>query len=157
MTQNRIDEITNVEFSEKNARPEVLQKIKIDDVEVPIYELMKSAYKAGLKRNLKEEVAEQNTFSRYPKFECDEHSYSYYIVLHLYSALPDLCIYDGKVLVSANTGEHIDLENIIGATKLDIPEDALNDLEGLRHARKRDVMLHEVVSSIEKSRLEEDY
>lgn len=147
MTQEQINNLVETEFSEENAHPEVLQKIKIDDdVEVSIYELMKSAYKSGLKRNLKEEVAEQNTFSRSPKFECDEYSCSYYVVIHLYSAFPDLCIYDGKVLVSAYSGEYVDSKNIIGAVKLNIPNDALDDLVTLRTARRHDVMLHEIVT-----------
>ena len=147
MTQEQINNIVETEFSEKNSRPEVLKKIKIDDVEVSIYELMESAYKAGLKRNLKEEVAEQNTFSRSPKFECDEGSCSYYVVLHLYSSFPDLCFYDGKILVSVYSGECVDLKNVIGAVKLNIPNDALEDLMTLRIARKQDVILHEIITT----------
>jgi hypothetical protein len=58
-----------------------------------------------------------------------------------------LCIYDGKVLVSAYSGEYVDLKNIIGAVKLNIPNDALDDLVTLRTARKHDVMLHEIVAT----------
>lgn len=67
MTQERIDKITDTVFSNVENRPELLHKIKLDGEDVSVYNLMKSSYIAGLKRNLDEEVSEQVNFSRRPK------------------------------------------------------------------------------------------
>lgn len=145
MTQERIDEITDTVFSNVEDRPELLQKIKLDGEDISVYNLMKSSYIAGLKRNLDEEVSEQVNFSRSPKLEGDG---SYYAVLHLYSALPELCIYDGKSLFSVTAGKFIEPNTMIGAIKLNIPRDALDDLERMREVRKHDVILNEVVNAM---------
>ena len=92
-----------------------------------------------------EEVSEQVNFSRNPKLEGDG---SYYAVLHLYSALPELCIYNGKSLFSVATGNFIEPNTMIGAVRLSIPKDALDDLERMREARKHDVILNEVVNAM---------
>ena len=145
MTQDRIDEITDTVFSNVEDRPELLQKIKLDGEDISVYNLMKSSYIAGLKRNLDEEVSEQVNFSRSPKLEDDG---SYYAVLHLYSALPELCISNGKSLLSVATGKFIEPNTMIGAIKLNIPRDALDDLERMREVRKHDVILNEVVNAM---------
>ena len=153
MTQ-RIDEIVNENFSNAGDHPELLQKIKLNGEDISVFNLMKASYIAGLKRNLDEEVSEQVNFSRSPKLEGDG---SFYAVLHLYSALPDLCIYDGKSLVSTVTENFIELNTIIGAIKLNIPKDAMDELERMREVRKHDVLVKEVVNAIEKSRMGEDF
>ena len=154
MTQERIDEIVNENFSNAGDHPELLQKIKLNGEDISVFNLMKSSYIAGLKRNLDEEVSEQVNFSRSPKLEGDG---SFYAVLHLYSALPDLCIYDGKSLVSTVTENFIEPNTIIGAIKLNIPKDAMDELERMREVRKHDVLVKEVVNAIEKSRMGEDF
>lgn len=154
MTQERIDEIVNEKFSNVGDHLELLQKIKLDGEDISVFNLMKSSYIAGLKRNLDEEVSEQVNFSRSPKLEGDG---SFYAVLHLYSALPDLCIYDGKSLVSTVTENFIEPNTIIGAIKLNIPKDAMDELERMREVRKHDVLIKEVVNAIEKSRMGEDF
>lgn len=154
MTQERIDEIVNENFSNAGDHPELLQKIKLNGEDISVFNLMKASYIAGLKRNLDEEVSEQVNFSRSPKLEGDG---SFYAVLHLYSALPDLCIYDGKSLVSTVTENFIELNTIIGAIKLNIPKDAMDELERMREVRKHDVLVKEVVNAIEKSRMDEDF
>lgn len=154
MTQERIDEIVNENFSNAGDHPELLQKIKLNGEDISVFNLMKASYIAGLKRNLDEEVSEQVNFSRSPKLEGDG---SFYAVLHLYSALPDLCIYDGKSLVSTVTENFIELNTIIGAIKLNIPKDAMDELERMREVRKHDVLVKEVVNAIEKSRMGEDF
>ena len=155
MTEEQIDRLAESEFSEEKARSEVLQKVSINGMEISILELMKSAYKAGLKRSYSEEIKEQFNFSKKPKLECDEHSCSYYLVAHLYSAFPELCIYDGKVLVSVTSGEHIDIKGIIGAMRVNIPNEVFDDIERMRDARKHDVLLHDVVNRIEADREDE--
>ena len=154
MTHERIDEIVNENFSNAGDHPELLQKIKLNGEDISVFNLMKASYIAGLKRNLDEEVSEQVNFSRSPKLEGDG---SFYAVLHLYSALPDLCIYDGKSLVSTVTENFIELNTIIGAIKLNIPKDAMDELERMREVRKHDVLVKEVVNAIEKSRMDEDF
>lgn len=154
MTQERIDEIVNEKFSNVGDHLELLQKIKLDGEDISVFNLMKASYIAGLKRNLDEEVSEQVNFSRSPKLEGDG---SFYAVLHLYSALPDLCIYDGKSLVSTVTESFIEPNTIIGAIKLNIPKDAMDELERMREVRKHDVLVKEVVNAIEKSRMGEDF
>ena len=154
MTQERIDEIVNEKFSNAGDHLELLQKIKLDGEDISVFNLMKASYIAGLKRNLDEEVSEQVNFSRSPKLEGDG---SFYAVLHLYSALPDLCIYDGKSLVSTVTENFIEPNTIIGAIKLNIPKDAMDELERMREVRKHDVLIKEVVNAIEKSRMGEDF
>lgn len=154
MTQERIDEIVNEKFSNVGDHLELLQKIKLDGEDISVFNLMKASYIAGLKRNLDEEVSEQVNFSRSPKLEGDG---SFYAVLHLYSALPDLCIYDGKSLVSTVTENFIEPNTIIGAIKLNIPKDAMDELERMREVRKHDVLVKEVVNAIEKSRMDEDF
>lgn len=154
MTQERTDEIVNEKFSNVGDHPELLQKIKLDGEDISVFNLMKASYIAGLKRNLDEEVSEQVNFSRSPKLEGDG---SFYAVLHLYSALPDLCIYDGKSLVSTVTENFIEPNTIIGAIKLNIPKDAMDELERMREVRKHDVLIKEVVNAIEKSRMDEDF
>lgn len=154
MTQERIDEIVNENFSNADDHPELLQKIKLNGEDISVFNLMKASYIAGLKRNLDEEVSEQVNFSRSPKLEGDG---SFYAVLHLYSALPDLCIYDGKSLVSTVTENFIEPNTIIGAIKLNIPKDAMDELERMREVRKHDVLVKEVVNAIEKSRMGEDF
>lgn len=154
MTQERIDEIVNEKFSNVGDHLELLQKIKLDGEDISVFNLMKASYIAGLKRNLDEEVSEQVNFSRSPKLEGDG---SFYAVLHLYSALPDLCIYDGKSLVSTVTESFIEPNTIIGAIKLNIPKDAMDELERMREVRKHDVLIKEVVNAIEKSRMGEDF
>lgn len=154
MTQERIDEIVNEKFSDVGDHLGLLQKIKLDGDDISVFNLMKSSYIAGLKRNLDEEVSEQVNFSRSPKLEGDG---SFYAVLHLYSALPDLCIYDGKSLVSTVTENFIEPNTIIGAIKLNIPKDAMDELERMREVRKHDVLVKEVVNAIEKSRMGEDF
>ena len=154
MTQERIDEIVNENFSNADDHPELLQKIKLNGEDISVFNLMKASYIAGLKRNLDEEVSEQVNFSRSPKLEGDG---SFYAVLHLYSALPDLCIYDGKSLVSTVTENFIEPNTIIGAIKLNIPKDAMDELERMREVRKHDVLIKEVVNAIEKSRMGEDF
>ena len=154
MTQERIDEIVNEKFSNAGDHLELLQKIKLDGEDISVFNLMKASYIAGLKRNLDEEVSEQVNFSRSPKLEGDG---SFYAVLHLYSALPDLCIYDGKSLVSTVTESFIEPNTIIGAIKLNIPKDAMDELERMREVRKHDVLVKEVVNAIEKSRMDEDF
>lgn len=154
MTQERIDEIVNEKFSNVGDHLELLQKIKLDGEDISVFNLMKASYIAGLKRNLDEEVSEQVNFSRSPKLEGDG---SFYAVLHLYSALPDLCIYDGKSLVSTVTENSIEPNTIIGAIKLNIPKEALDELERMREVRKHDVLIKEVVNAIEKSRMGEDF
>lgn len=154
MTQERIDEIVNEKFSNAGDHPELLQKIKLNGEDISVFNLMKASYIAGLKRNLDEEVSEQVNFSRSPKLEGDG---SFYAVLHLYSALPDLCIYDGKSLVSTVTENFIEPNTIIGAIKLNIPKDAMDELERMREVRKHDVLIKEVVNAIEKSRMGEDF
>ena len=154
MTQERIDEIVNENFSNAGDHPELLQKIKLNGEDISVFNLMKASYIAGLKRNLDEEVSEQVNFSRSPKLEGDG---SFYAVLHLYSALPDLCIYDGKSLVSTVTENFIEPNTIIGAIKLNIPNDAMDELERMREVRKHDVLIKEVVNAIEKSRMGEDF
>lgn len=154
MTQERIDEIVNEKFSNVGDHLELLQKIKLDGEDISVFNLMKASYIAGLKRNLDEEVSEQVNFSRSPKLEGDG---SFYAVLHLYSALPDLCIYDGKSLVSTVTENFIEPNTIIGAIKLNIPKDAMDELERMREVRKHDVLIKEVVNAIEKSRMGEDF
>ena len=149
MTQEQIDKFAETEFSEEKARPEVLQKVSINGIEIPILDLMKSSYKAGLKRSYSEEIKEQFSFSKKPKFECDEHSCSYYLVAHLYSAFPELCIYDGKVLISVTSDEHIDSKDIIGAMRVNIPNEVFDDIERMRDVRKHDVLLHDVVNRID--------
>lgn len=143
MTQERIDEIVNEKFSNVGDHLELLQKIKLDGEDISVFNLMKASYIAGLKRNLDEEVSEQVNFSRSPKLEGDG---SFYAVLHLYSALPDLCIYDGKSLVSTVTESFIEPNTIIGAIKLNIPKDAMDELERMREVRKHDVLIKEVVN-----------
>lgn len=154
MTQERIDEIVNEKFSNVGDHLELLQKIKLDGEDISVFNLMKASYIDGLKRNLDEEVSEQVNFSRSPKLEGDG---SFYAVLHLYSALPDLCIYDGKSLVSTVTENFIEPNTIIGAIKLNIPNDAMDELERMREVRKHDVLIKEVVNAIEKSRMGEDF
>lgn len=154
MTQERIDEIVNENFSNAGDHLELLQKIKLNGEDISVFNLMKASYIAGLKRNLDEEVSEQVNFSRSPKLEGDG---SFYAVLHLYSALPDLCIYDGKSLVSTVTENFIEPNTIIGAIKLNIPKDAMDELERMREVRKHDVLIKEVVNAIEKSRMGEDF
>ena len=154
MTQERIDEIVNEKFSNVGDHLELLQKIKLDGEDISVFNLMKASYIAGLKRNLDEEVSEQVNFSRSPKLEGDG---SFYAVLHLYSALPDLCIYDGKSLISTVTENFIEPNTIIGAIKLNIPKDAMDELERMREVRKHDVLIKEVVNAIEKSRMGEDF
>lgn len=154
MTQERIDEIVNEKFSNVGDHLELLQKIKLDGEDISVFNLMKAFYIAGLKRNLDEEVSEQVNFSRSPKLEGDG---SFYAVLHLYSALPDLCIYDGKSLVSTITENFIEPNTIIGAIKLNIPKDAMDELIRMREVRKHDVIINEVVNAIEKSRMGEDF
>ena len=154
MTQERIDEIVNEKFSNVGDHLELLQKIKLDGEDISVFNLMKSSYIAGLKRNLDEEVSEQVNFSRSPKLEGDG---SFYAVLHLYSALPDLCLYDGKSLVSTVTENFIEPNTIIGAIKLNIPKDAMDELERMREVRKHDVLIKEVVNAIEKSRMGEEF
>lgn len=154
MTQERIDEIVNEKFSNVGDHLELLQKIKLDGEDISVFNLMKAFYIAGLKRNLDEEVSEQVNFSRSPKLEGDG---SFYAVLHLYSALPDLCIYDGKSLVSTVTENFIEPNTIIGAIKLNIPKDAMDELIRMREVRKHDVIINEVVNAIEKSRMGEDF
>ena len=154
MTQERIDEIVNEKFSNVGDHLELLQKIKVNGDDISVFNLMKASYIAGLKRNLDEEVSEQVNFSRSPKLEGDG---SFYAVLHLYSALPDLCIYDGKSLVSTVTENFIEPNTIIGAIKLNIPKDAMDELERMREVRKHDVLVKEVVNAIEKSRIGEDF
>lgn len=154
MTQERIDEIVNEKFSNVGDHLELLQKIKLDGEDISVFNLMKASYIAGLKRNMDEEVSEQVNFSRSPKLEGDG---SFYAVLHLYSALPDLCIYDGKSLVSTVTESFIEPNTIIGAIKLNIPKDAMDELERMREVRKHDVLIKEVVNAIEKSRMGEDF
>lgn len=154
MTQERIDEIVNENFSNAGDHPELLQKIKLNGEDISVFNLMKASYIAGLKRNLDEEVSEQVNFSRSPKLEGVG---SFYAVLHLYSALPDLCIYDGKSLVSTVTENFIEPNTIIGAIKLNIPKDAMDELERMRELRKHDVLIKEVVNAIEKSRMGEDF
>ena len=154
MTQERIDEIVNEKFSNVGDHLELLQKIKLDGEDISVFNLMKASYIAGLKRNLDEEVSEQVNFSRSPKLEGDG---SFYAVLHLYSALPDLCIYDGKSLVSTVTESFIEPNTIIGAIKLNIPKDAMDELERMREVRKHDVLIKEVVNAIEKSRMGEEF
>lgn len=154
MTQERIDEIVNEKFSNVGDHLELLQKIKLDGEDISVFNLMKAFYIAGLKRNLDEEVPEQVNFSRSPKLEGDG---SFYAVLHLYSALPDLCIYDGKSLVSTVTENFIEPNTIIGAIKLNIPKDAMDELIRMREVRKHDVIINEVVNAIEKSRMGEDF
>lgn len=154
MTQERIDEIVNEKFSNVGDHLELLQKIKVNGDDISVFNLMKASYIAGLKRNLDEEVSEQVNFSRSPKLEGDG---SFYAVLHLYSALPDLCIYDGKSLVSTVTESFIEPNTIIGAIKLNIPKDAMDELERMREVRKHDVLVKEVVNAIEKSRMGEDF
>ena len=154
MTQERIDEIVNEKFSNVGDHLELLQKIKLDGEDISVFNLMKASYIAGLKRNLDEEVSEQVNFSRSPKLEGDG---SFYAVLHLYSALPDLCIYDGKSLISTVTENFIEPNTIIGAIKLNIPKDAMDELERMREVRKHDVLVKEVVNAIEKSRMGEDF
>lgn len=154
MTQERIDEIVNEKFSNVGDHLELLQKIKLDGEDISVFNLMKASYIAGLKRNLDEEVSEQVNFSRSPKLEGDG---SFYAVLHLYSALPDLCIYDGKSLVSTVTENFIEPNTIIGAIKLNIPKDAMDELERMREVRKHDVLVKEVVNAIEKSRMDEGF
>lgn len=154
MTQERIDEIVNENFSNAGDHPELLQKIKLNGEDISVFNLMKASYIAGLKRNLDEEVSEQVNFSRSPKLEGDG---SFYAVLHLYSALPDLCIYDGKSLVSTVTENFIEPNTIIGAIKLNIPKDAMDELVRMREVRKHDVLVNEVVNAIEKSRMDEDF
>ena len=145
MTQERIDEITDTVFSNVEDRPELLQKIKLDGEDISVYNLMKSSYIAGLKRNLDEEVSEQVNFSKSPKLEDDG---SYYEVLHLYSALPELCISNGKSLLSVATGKFIEPNTMIGAIKLNIPRDAFDDLIRMREVRKHDVLLDEIVNAM---------
>ena len=154
MTQERIDEIVNENFSNAGDHPELLQKIKLNGEDISVFNLMKASYIAGLKRNLDEGVSGQVNFSRSPKLEGDG---SFYAVLHLYSALPDLCIYDGKSLVSTVTESFIEPNTIIGAIKLNIPKDAMDELERMREVRKHDVLIKEVVNAIEKSRMGEDF
>lgn len=154
MTQERIDEIVNENFSNAGDHPELLQKIKLNGEDISVFNLMKASYIAGLKRNLDEEVSEQVNFSRSPKLEGDG---SFYAVLHLYSALPDLCIYDGKSLVSTVTENFIEPNTIIGAIKLNISKDAMDELVRMREVRKHDVLVKEVVNAIEKSRMDEDF
>lgn len=154
MTQERIDEIVNEKFSNVGDHLELLQKIKLNGEDISVFNLMKASYIAGLKRNLDEEVSEQVNFSRSPKLEGDG---SFYAVLHLYSALPDLCIYDGKSLVSTVTENFIEPNTIIGAIKLNIPKDAMDELERMREVRKHDVLIKEVVNAIEKSRMGEEF
>ena len=154
MTQERIDEIVNENFSNADDHPELLQKIKLNGEDISVFNLMKASYITGLKRNLDEEVSEQVNFSRSPKLEGDG---SFYAVLHLYSALPDLCIYDGKSLVSTVTENFIEPNTIIGAIKLNIPKDAMDELERMREVRKHDVLVKEVINAIEKSRMDEDF
>lgn len=154
MTQERIDDIVNENFSNAGDHSELLQKIKLNGEDISVFNLMKASYIAGLKRNLDEEVSEQVNFSRSPKLEGDG---SFYAVLHLYSALPDLCIYDGKSLVSTVTENFIEPNTIIGAIKLNIPKDAMDELVRMREVRKHDVLVKEVVNAIEKSRMDEDF
>lgn len=154
MTQERIDEIVNENFSNAGDHLELLQKIKLNGEDISVFNLMKASYIAGLKRNLDEEVSEQVNFSRSPKLEGDG---SLYAVLHLYSSFPDLCIYDGKSLISTVTENFIEPNTIIGAIKLNIPKDAMDELERMREVRKHDVLIKEVVNAIEKSRMGEDF
>ena len=154
MTQERIDEIVNENFSNAGDHLELLQKIKLNGEDISVFNLMKASYTAGLKRNLDEGASEQVNFSRSPKLEGDG---SFYAVLHLYSALPDLCIYDGKSLVSTVTENFIEPNTIIGAIKLNIPKDAMDELERMREVRKHDVLIKEVVNAIEKSRMGGDF
>ena len=154
MTQERIDEIVNENFSNAGDHLELLQKIKLNGEDISVFNLMKASYIAGLKRNLDEGASEQVNFSRSPKLEGDG---SFYAVLHLYSALPDLCIYDGKSLVSTVTENFIEPNTIIGAIKLNIPKDAMDELERMREVRKHDVLIKEVVNAIEKSRMGGDF
>ena len=154
MTQERIDEIVNEKFSNVGDHLELLQKIKVNGDDISVFNLMKASYIAGLKRNLDEEVSEQVNFSRSPKLEDDG---SLYAVLHLYSSFPDLCIYDGKSLISTVTENFIEPNTIIGAIKLNIPKDAMDELERMREVRKHDVLVKEVVNAIEKSRMGEDF
>ena len=154
MTQERIDEIVNENFSNAGDHLELLQKIKLNGEDISVFNLMKASYIAGLKRKLDEGVSEQVNVSRSPKLEGDG---SFYAVLHLYSALPDLCIYDGKSLVSTVTENFIEPNTIIGAIKLNIPKDAMDELERMREVRKHDVLIKEVVNAIEKSRMGGDF
>ena len=71
--------------------------------------------------------------------------------------MPDLCIYDGKSLISTVTENFIEPNTIIGAIKLNIPKDAMDELERMREVRKHDVLVKEVVNAIEKSRMGEDF
>lgn len=155
MTEEQIDKLAESEFSEEKAHPAVLQKVSIDGVEIPILVLMKSAYKAGLKRSYSEEIKEQFNFSKKPKFKCDEYSCSYYLVAHLYSDFPELCTYDGKFLMSMTSGECIDNNVIIGAMRVNIPNEVFDDIERMRDAKKHDVLLHDVVNRIEVDREDE--
>ena len=152
MTQERIDEIADTTFSNVENHPELLHKIKVDGEDVSIYDLMKSSYIAGLKRNLDEEIKEQVNFSRNPKLEGDG---SYYVVLHLYFDVPELCIDEDKLLLSVATGNFIKPKDMVGAIKLNIPKDALDDLESMREVRRHDVIRYELANAIEQSMMNE--
>ena len=51
----------------------------------------------------------------------------------------------------------IEPNTIIGVIKLNIPKDAMDELERMREVRKHDVLIKEVVNAIEKSRMGEDF
>lgn len=156
MTEEEIKELSReyIDSCTKRAGFVILtENIKNDFIDLFVAGYMKCLeLNAGLKRNLDEEIKEQVNFSRNPKLEGDG---SYYVVLHLYSDVPELCIDEDKLLLSVATGNFIKPKDMVGAIKLNIPKDALDDLESMREVRRHDVIRYELANAIEQSMMNE--
>ena len=148
MNEKEINELVEKEFPLSNARPEVMQKIKIDNVEISIFDLMRTSYKKGLEKNFAEEIKSQFSFSENPKFETNGLFANYYVVAHLYSQHPELCIYDGNCLRTIEDGILIKDTEVVGAVKVDIPYSIIEKIKEWRDINHTKVTLNDIANHI---------
>lgn len=148
MNESKIDEFVKKNFSEKEARPDLLNtKVNIDGVELSVYKLMEACYRKGLEVNFENDVKELYSFSYNPKFESDGLLGNYYIVVHHFADGPELCHYNGQFLRNQE-GIYIREEEVIGAIKVDIPYEAIKALEDWREVNFSKVALGEMTNHI---------
>lgn len=148
MEEAKINELVEKNFSDENARQEILDaKVKIDGCDISVHDLMMSCYRKGLEFNCEYEVRKLYEFSYNPKFVSDGLLGSYYIVVHHFADRPELCHYDGRLLRNPE-GILIRTEEVIGAIKVDIPYEAIKALKAWRDMNFKKVTLEEMTNHI---------
>ena len=148
MDEVKINELVEKNFSGENARQEILDaKVKIDGCDIGVHDLMKSCFRKGLELNCENEVRQLYEFSYNPKFVSDGLLGSYYIVVHHFADKPELCHYNGHLLINQE-GISIRTDEVIGAIKVDIPYEAIKVLENWRNSNHREITLQEMANHI---------